>query len=127
MRHFIIFNAAGDILRAGQTPDEAFDRQAGPGEFITEGQCDVERDSVDPTTGTVIPGGRPVVVDMDYRKARFMAYPPVEQQLDALWHAMDQGLLPKIEPMYSHLAAVKAAYPKDNSVEPGSVVIYPLE
>ena len=127
MKHFVIYNAAGEILRTGQVPDMGFPRQAQDGEFILEGEADAEKDSVDPATKAVIPGGKHIPVDMDYRKARAVEYPSVEQQLDSLWHAMHQGLLPKIEPMYSHILAVKTAYPKDNSVEPGSVVIYPME
>ena len=31
---------------------------------------------------------------------------------DMLWHAMDDGLIPKIEPLYSEIKAVKDKYPK---------------
>ena len=44
--------------------------------------------------------------------ARRNAYPALGDQLDALWHAMDQGLLPKVVAFYDPIAAVKAAYPK---------------
>jgi hypothetical protein len=44
-----------------------------------------------------------------------------------LWHAMDDHHLPRVEPFYSRIKAVKDAYPKDNSVVPGSVVIYTVE
>ena len=49
----------------------------------------------------------------DYRKLRASAYPKLGDQIDAIWHAMDQGLLPKIEPMYSQIKAVKDKYVKD--------------
>jgi len=29
-----------------------------------------------------------------------------------LWHAMDDGIIPKIEPLYSEIKAVKDAHPK---------------
>jgi len=47
-----------------------------------------------------------------YRENRVKAYLPVGDQLDAIWHAMDNGILPKVEPMYSHNKAVKAQWPK---------------
>jgi hypothetical protein len=40
------------------------------------------------------------------------AYPSIADQLDALWHAMDDGRLLKIEPMYSDCKTVKDTYPK---------------
>lgn len=129
MKHFVIHNAAGEILRTGICQDETFELQVqGPDEFVIEAQADVEIDSVDPATGQIVPGGRPPPpVDMDYRKARLEAYPGVNEQLDMLWHAMDNDVLPKVEPFYSRLKAVKDAYPKDNSVVPGSVIVYTVE
>ena len=44
-----------------------------------------------------------------------------------LWHAMDRQEIARAEPFYSRLKAVKDAYPKDNSVVPGSVLIYGVE
>lgn len=51
----------------------------------------------------------------DYRQVRQANYPKLGDQLDALWHAMDQGILPKIEPMYSEILAVKQAIPKPSN------------
>lgn len=48
----------------------------------------------------------------DHRKLRKAEYPPIEDQLDALWHAMDSGLLPKIPGFYDRIAAVKNKLPK---------------
>jgi len=50
--------------------------------------------------------------ESDYRKKRAEDYPALSEQLDALWHAMDQGALPKAEPFYSQIRAVKVKYPK---------------
>lgn len=47
----------------------------------------------------------------NYRERRQVEYPPVTEQLDALWHAMDAGSLPRVEPFYSDLLAVKRKYP----------------
>jgi hypothetical protein len=129
MKHFVVHNAAGEILRAGVCQDEVLEFQAtGPDEFVIEAEADVETDSVDTATGQVIAGGRPPPpVNMDYRKARVDAYPNVREQLDMLWHAMDSYHMPRVEPFYSRIKAVKEAYPKDNSVVPGSVVVYSVE
>lgn len=51
----------------------------------------------------------------DYASLRRAAYPAVVDQLDALWHAMDTGLIPKIEPMYSDIKKVKTTYVKPAS------------
>jgi hypothetical protein len=51
----------------------------------------------------------------DYSNLRRAAYPAVVDQLDALWHAMDTGLIPKIEPMYSDIKKVKTTYVKPAS------------
>lgn len=55
----------------------------------------------------------PVVRVPDYRVLRYAAYPPIGEQLDALWHAMRDGTLPMIEGFYDRIAAVKAAHPKE--------------
>lgn len=47
-----------------------------------------------------------------YDARRAAAYPSTGEQLDMLWHAMEKGELPKIEPFYSQIKAVKAAHPK---------------
>ena len=49
---------------------------------------------------------------MEYRRLRAVSYPKVTDQLDALWHAMDQGKLTKIEEFYDPIKAVKERYPK---------------
>jgi hypothetical protein len=53
-----------------------------------------------------------IVHTEDYAALRANAYPDIKDQLDALWHAMDKGMLPKIEPMYSQVKAVKESIPK---------------
>ena len=47
-----------------------------------------------------------------YSERRRAEYPQITDQLDALWHAMDQGTLPKVEPFYSQIKTVKDRYPK---------------
>jgi len=114
MKHFVIYNAAGEILRTGTCPEEAFSFQAQAGEFAVEAQADVEKDAVDPQAQQVIPGGRviPPKPAPTYDQARRSMYPKVEEQLDMLWHAMDGFHTPRIEPFYSVIKAVKDANPK---------------
>lgn len=54
---------------------------------------------------------------VSYEEARKSAYPGIEDQLDALWHAMDQGIIPKVEPMYSSIKEVKDCFPKPIQAE----------
>lgn len=49
----------------------------------------------------------------DYAGRRAADYPSVQEQMDMLWHAMACGALPKVEPFYSTLLAVKQRYPKE--------------
>jgi hypothetical protein len=58
-----------------------------------------------------------VPIDPAYEtnKNRRASYPPLGDQLDALWHAMDDGILPKVEPFYSDIKAVKDHFPKPSN------------
>jgi hypothetical protein len=48
-----------------------------------------------------------------YQRNRASSYPKVEDQLDMLWHMMDQGIIPgKNSNWYNSLLAVKNNYPK---------------
>lgn len=49
----------------------------------------------------------PVVEPMDYRRQRAAAYPPMGDQLDALWKGGDAAA-----EMLAQVQAVKAQYPK---------------
>jgi len=48
------------------------------------------------------------------RNARRAAYPPIEDQLDMLWDAMDEGEIEKAKKFYDTLKAVKDDHPKPN-------------
>jgi hypothetical protein len=47
-----------------------------------------------------------------YDAQRRNAYPAISEQLDALWHAMDSGALPKVAAFYDPIKEVKDNYPK---------------
>jgi len=62
---------------------------------------------------TPLPADVPVV---DYKTQRAAAYDSVQDQLDLLWHAMDDGDLPKHIEFYNRIKAVKDKYPKSGSI-----------
>jgi hypothetical protein len=57
----------------------------------------------------------PAQGEAPYQVRRRQDYPSTGEQLDALWHAMEEGLLPKVEPFFSDIAAVKARHPKQSN------------
>ena len=111
---FIIYNTVGEILRTGTVPEEFFEIQAGEGEFILEGEANLETDMIDTVTKTVVP--KPKVVSEtqpdSYSEIRKRMYPSTAEQLDMLWHAMDSGQTEKYEPFYTAIKTVKDAVPK---------------
>jgi hypothetical protein len=125
MKHFVIYNNTGEILRSGTCQDQDFELQVlTSDELIIEASADPAKDIINIQTGEVVGGGKPPpLVYIDYRTARRQAYPAISDQLDMLWHAMDNNTLTRVEPFYSRIKAVKEAYPKDNSVVPGSASI----
>ena len=50
-----------------------------------------------------------------YQVNRRDEYPSMGDQMDMLWHAMKDGTLPKVEPFFSQIAAVKSRYPKPSN------------
>ncbi len=46
------------------------------------------------------------------KRQRRNAYPDIGEQMDMLWHAMNTGAMPKVEPFYSTIKAVKDSVPK---------------
>lgn len=47
-----------------------------------------------------------------YRASRRKEYPPIGDQLDMLWHAIDQGKLDKTSEFYKYIKAIKDKHPK---------------
>lgn len=52
----------------------------------------------------------------EYVENRKAEYPDITDQLDMFWHAMDDGVIPKIEPFYSDIKVVKEKYPKPTQI-----------
>lgn len=63
----------------------------------------------------------PPPVPKTYKELRADSYPSVVDQLDALWHAMDDGILPKNNGFYTEIQAVKIKYPKPREVVDESI------
>lgn len=55
------------------------------------------------------------VVQVPYQVARREEYPTMGEQMDMLWHAMKDGTMPKVEPFFSQIEAVKARHPKPSN------------
>lgn len=53
-----------------------------------------------------------IVLPNKYAERRRSAYPPIEEQLDALWHGMHDNPSTRVEPFYSMLKAIKEDHPK---------------
>lgn len=127
--HYAIYGPDGIVRRSGTHPeDEAHNIKLEPGERIYHGRAN-PGDTIDETSGRVYAAPEPMAPGLppDYLMARIAAYPSLQSQMDSLWHAMDQGVLPKAEPFYSQIKAVKDAYPKDYDLrgrmpEPGGML-----
>jgi hypothetical protein len=91
----------GYLTRRGECEESFFPTDLMPGETLVAGY---------PPNGM-----QPPPLEVSYQYQRREAYPSLGAQLDALWHAMDQGMIPKVEPMYSEVKAVKEAYPKPSN------------
>ena len=48
-----------------------------------------------------------------YQRDRKQSYPSLGDQLDMLWHAIDNGTLNKTSDFYTAIKAVKDAHPKE--------------
>jgi len=44
---------------------------------------------------------------------RKQLYPSIGDQLDMLWHAMDEGTIPKVHDFYDSIKSVKDSIPKE--------------
>ena len=52
------------------------------------------------------------MLSVEYQRQRQPEYPPIGDQLDMLWHALDDGTLDKTSTFYTSLKATKDKYPK---------------
>lgn len=107
------YDATGKVLYTGECPDGMEAHQPiPPGCLLFLGEID-PWDSVDLDTGARIQREKP---EPSYREKRRAAYPTVEAQLDALWHAMDRGDLPRAPEFFNMIKRVKDAHPNPNAI-----------
>ena len=52
------------------------------------------------------------IIATQYQRDRMPEYPNKEEQLDMLWHAIDEGTLDKTSDFYTEIKSVKDAHPK---------------
>jgi hypothetical protein len=80
-----------------------------------------EASIIDDSTGVFDKDGNRITIDLAavnawvnpnaYKNAR--KYPSIGDQLDMLWHAIDNGTLNKTSDFYTAIKAVKDAHPKE--------------
>jgi hypothetical protein len=52
-------------------------------------------------------------LNVSYAVKRKREYPDIGDQLDMLWHAMDTGVLPKVDSFYDTIKTTKDKFPKE--------------
>ena len=78
--------------------------------FIAPGQEDSIKSE---WTELEIPQGPPLPIDPPFFVKRMQEYPPMGDQLDMLWHMMDEEVIPgKNSEWYNTIAEIKNKYPK---------------
>lgn len=127
LKSFTIYDQLGNILSSGQVLAEDLPLQLTnyPGAYLLEEASDPAKDIIDTINKTVLKNQKPPEPEKikSYAESRNELYPDVTEQLDMLWHSMDRNEIPKAEPFYSYIKAIKDAYPKNGTVPPDSVVV----
>jgi hypothetical protein len=117
---FTIYDDLGNIIASGYCQRETYNLQVlNDGEYILQVPSNPATDIVNTITKEIVFNGK-LQEPVTYIESRQSTYPSVTEQLDMLWHAMDNNSIPKAEPFYSTIKTVKEAYPKDNSAVPNS-------
>lgn len=128
MARFVIHDEAGAIIQVMDIDPALIKQQLQPGQGYLQAHAE-PHDRVDVAAGVVVrqpaperPANAVIAPQAQYAQARAMAYPPVEEQLGMLWHAMRAGQIPMALDFYEAIAVVKDAVPKDGP--PGPNIIY---
>ena len=109
-------DASGIVVGSGVCMDGTFDMITPPpgGRLLRDILPPADKTKVWRWTGDrFVSAGS--IVPVSYAGQRRAAYPTTGDQLDMLWHAMNDGVLPKVEPFYSDIKAVKARFPKPSN------------
>jgi hypothetical protein len=60
----------------------------------------------------VVEEDKRIFISLQYARERKAQYPKIEEQLDAIWHAVDSGVNLKDSEWYSKILEVKQKFPK---------------
>jgi hypothetical protein len=122
-KNFTVFSKDGTFLRSGICLEDDFLKQKNSNEILIEGcfnNCfyDIKNKSV--VKKPKIENKYQVwnkeekkYVTKKYYTKRKLDYPLIEDQLDALWHGMDNGIIPIIPDFYYAIKEVKTKHPKE--------------
>lgn len=90
--------------------------------FLTKrGECEEQFLAGIATDGEVLHYGIPdntlipKPIEHSYSVLRRNNYPDIGVQMDWLWHAMQDGTTPKVEPFFSRIMEVKLRFPKPSN------------
>ena len=110
---FALYTADGAIVALGECPDgmEAEQARIRPGTAVWIGAAEMH-DRIDVATRTLIKGEPPALT---YRQKR--RYPPIAEQLDALWRAMDAGEIPMAKEFHQMIKETKEAHPDPEALK----------
>lgn len=75
-------------------------------------QANREHKDIKVENGTLVLVEREPTV-LGYKVLRSKEYPPIKEQLDMIWHAIDEDKLDRTSDFYLRLKAVKDEFPKD--------------
>jgi hypothetical protein len=130
MPKFAIHNAAGEVLRVLDVPEEELAKQLAPGEVALKSPTVTIFDKVNTKTKKIVVVAPPTPPappppPPDYVDLRKQLYLDIASQLDLLWHAMDIGEIPKATAFYDRIKLVKDAVPKTVGIDP--IVIHQIE
>lgn len=110
---FVKFDVSTNTVTAG--PQAGMADQVGWYAFVPapdRGIRDEVEYIIDDDEGAVAQYVVSVAGDPEYREARGVSYPSIANQLDSLFHDIDNGTLNNTGEFYTAIQAVKNTYPK---------------
>lgn len=116
MKKYLKLDASGYVTGFGAIQAEMFNAiERSPGERVVEyaGAFPDSQRKWRYESGALVDAGP--LFEPSYSDLRRASYPSTGEQLDSLWHAMDDGILPKVEPFFSRILAVKQTHPKTSN------------
>jgi hypothetical protein len=92
-------------------PEDAIEITKEYWQSLIDGQANGKKISQDENGYPILTDPTPPV--LTYYQSRAGEYPLVGEQLDMLWHAIDQGALDKNSLFYTTIADIKNRFPKE--------------